>query len=338
MTKSRMSILILITLSAASLLPVPIGAQVRPLLRISVENHPGHVQTEAVRLFVARLEKELGDRFNIQFYDSGDLFRDRDVLAALAGGKVEIAVPGTWQLDRFVPSVSTFLLPTFFGRSARFVHALSDGSVGARVADGVEEALPVKVFGRWLDLGPAHLYFTDRQISSHTDMKGLTIRIAGGVANELRMSELGARPITIAWADLPTQLRSGLIDGTLTTHESVRSGELWEYGISVAIEDHEYFPQYVPLIRESLWRRLCAADRASIEEIWDSIVDEQRLAAAEAQRSARQALVEHGVEIREPDESDLERLRRRLILDEPAIAERLGIPSELYQLLLEATR
>ena len=312
---------------------LPSGAQERPRIRISVENYPGHVQTEAVRRFSEELERVLGDRFDVDFYDSGRLFRDRDVLQALSGGNVEIAVPGTWQIDRYERSVAVFLLPAFFGRSPEFVHRMSDGALGSEINRRMQQSLNAVVLGRWLDLGHAHLYFTNQSVDSHDELRGLRIRVAGGLGNELRIEKLGGEPVIVPWNDLPYFLERRRVDGVLTTHETVRSGELWAYGVDYSLEDYQYFAQYVPLMRRTFWNRLSAEDRSAVMAAWESIVNRQREHAARAQNEARAILQAQGIEIQRATDRDIEDTRRRLLRDQDEMARVLGVPPVVVRLL-----
>jgi TRAP-type transport system periplasmic protein len=325
--------LLLLFLSA---LPGPVGAMEKPRIRISVDNYPGHVQTEAVRHFAEELEARLGDRYSIEFYHSGQLFRDRDVLSAMSAGNAEIAVPGTCQIDRFERSVAAFLLPACFAQSAEVIHALSDGPLGEEINRRMEESLNVVVLGRWLDLGHAHLYFSSRRVTSHREIESLRIRVAGGLGNELRIQTLGGRPVVIPWNDLPFYLQQKRLDGVLTTHETARSGRLWEYGIRYALEDHQYFAQYVPLMRRTFWNRLSSEDRRTIREVWESVVDSQRRAAIRAQEEARLVLERNGIEIVEPEAEDVGAARFQLLLSQEQMAHTLGIPPSVLRLLTSA--
>ncbi|MFP4430154.1 MAG: TRAP transporter substrate-binding protein DctP [Spirochaetaceae bacterium] len=315
-------------------IPEPVAAVEKPRIRISVENYPGHVQTEAVRHFAAELKARLGDRYAIEFYHSGQLFRDRDVLAALSAGNAEIAVPGTWQIDPYERSVAAFLLPACFAQSPEVIHALSDGPLGAEISRRMEESLNVVVLGRWLDLGHAHLFFSGRRVSSHQEIEDLRIRVAGGLGNELRIRTLGALPVSIPWNDLPFYVQQKRLDGVLTTYETARSGRLWEYGIRYAFEDHQYFAQYVPLMRRTFWNRLSSEDRRTIREVWESMVDTQRQAAISAQAEARLVLERNGIEVVEPKAEELEATRLRLLREQDRIAHALGIPPSVLRLLV----
>ncbi len=313
-----------------------LDAQERPLLRISVENYPDHVQTEAVRAFAEALQERLGGQFDVRFYDSGRLFHDRDVLDALSIGHVEVAVPGLWHVDRYERAVAAMMLPHCFGRSPEFIHALSDGALGRDLNRRMEQSLNVVVLGRWLDLGYAHLYFARKAVSDHQDIAGRRVRVAGGFANKLRLESLGAETVTIPWNDLPFYLRQRSVDGVLTTHETFRSGELWEYGLDHALEDFEYFAQYVPVMRRTFWNRLTDDQRHAVTEAWQSIVDDQRREAARAQSEARESLRRHGVTIVRPPDSELEATREYLLQFQTDMAFRLGIPRGVLRLLESA--
>ncbi|MBF0374792.1 MAG: TRAP transporter substrate-binding protein DctP, partial [Alphaproteobacteria bacterium] len=223
------------------------------VLRISTENTASHVQTGAVQNFVDRLTARAGDRLKVEYEHSARLFRDQDVVRAMADGKVDMAVPGMWQLDRFVPEIGLYMLPMFYGLSEAEHHKVRDGAVGRDIDARIQEALDATVIGRWIDLGLTHLYFSEKRVTRHEDLAGLRIRVAGGSINLERLRAFGAHPVVIPWPDFPTALRDRQVDGVLTTAETVKSAALWTSGIRWAFEDGEYFAQYVPIVSRSFW-------------------------------------------------------------------------------------
>ncbi len=299
------------------------------LLRISTENTAGHVQTQAIERFARQLEQASGRRIEVDFHHSAQLFRDRDVIAALSSGKVEMAVPGMWQLDRYVPDVGLYMLPLFYGRTAEENYRLRDGEVGKIVSGRVESDLGVEVLGRWLDLGHAHLYFTDTQVRRHEDLAGLKVRIPGGVANRARLEAFGANPVVVAWPDLPNALERDQVKGVLTTHETVRSAELWRNGVRFSFEDREYFAQYVPMINARFWAGLPADLQQLLRDTWEQVVDDQREAAARAQLDARTALLDTGVKVMVPDVAALAEWRRVARQRESAMIRQMGVDPAL---------
>lgn len=309
------------------------SAGAAPLLRISLENAATHVQARIVKRFAEELAARTGGRLEVQLFTDARLFRDRDVVPALAEGRIEMAVPGTWQLDRFVPAVGVPLLPVFYGRDAAWVHALIDGPLGREIDRRIESGTGAVVLGRWIDLGPVHVFGVGRRIARHEDLAGMTVRIAGGVANQVRLEVLGAKPVIIAWPDLPARLAAGEVEGVLTSYETVASARLWEAGIRSALEDAQYFGQYVPLVAPGFWNRLPESLRREIRATWEEQVEEARSDAARAQEEARALLIANGVRIAVPTPAENERWRRVLAQRQPAMIAALGIDAGLARLV-----
>ena len=301
------------------------SAVAQPLFRISLENTADHVQVIAVRRFADALAARTAGELTVEVYDDARLFRDRDVVRALRDGKAEMAVPGTWQLDRFEPSVGALLLPAFYGRPASYLNEQVDGAFGAEISRRIEASTGTVVLGDWIDLGPIHLFTVDTPIRTHADIAGLRLRYAGGVVNEMRLAALGAEPLLIAWPDFPEHLREGAVDGVLTSYESIASAGLWEAGIRYAFEDSQYFGRYVPLVSAGFWRRIPDHLRRVITETWNEHVATAREEAARSQVRAKAELRSHGVTIVVPSAAELDAARARLMSAQSQMIERLGL-------------
>ncbi len=276
-----------------------------PLMRISVENTDTHVQTKMVKLFATELRERLGDKLEVQLYANARLFRDKDIIQALSQGKTEMAVPGTWHVMNYEANIGVFLLPFFYGRDPQINYQVVDGSIGRAINKQIEDKLQIKVVGRWIDLGHAHLFSMSKKIGHHEDIQGLRVRVAGGVANEYRIKAMGGIPMTVPWPDLPVYMEQGRIDAILTSYETVHSANLDKKGIRYVFEDKEYFAQYIPLIRGSFWSKLSPESQEIIIETWNKHVKYARNQASIAQEEAKTALIKSGVEVVIPDESQV---------------------------------
>lgn len=300
-----------------------------PLLRISTENALDHVQTRAVQRFAERLEKMANGRIAVEFHPEARLFRDRDVIQAISQGRVEMAVPGIWQLDRFVPEAGLFFLPQLYGRETAEINRLRDGEIGARIDRGIEAAFDAKVLGRWIDLGHAQLFTLRRPVRAPSVLRGLIVRTPGGEASAHRLAAQGARPVSIPWPDLPTALRAGSIDGLVTTYETAASARLWSQGIRYAYEDRAYFAQYIPMVSQAFWNRLSPDLKNILAKAWEDGVETARQEAAKAQEDARRILLENGVEIAVPAPADLAASRSALLTKQDDMILALGMDPSL---------
>ncbi len=326
---------IILLLLSTFFIPPIIHSEPLPVIRISVENTNAHVQTKSVLRFTNILKEKLEGLYTIEFYPAASLFKDADIFRALAQGKVEIAVPGTWQFDKLVPEVGVFLLPSLYGRPGKISYALMESEVGKNVISSIEKKIDVKVLGRFIDLGHTHIFSTRKVIENPNDFITKRIRVAGGIANELRIEALGASAVTIAWPDLPLALKGGKVDGVLTSYETIVSAKLYENYINHVWEDNEYFAQYVPIVSRPFWNRLPPTTQNIILSAWESIVDEARVEAAIAQYEAKLVMLRNGSTIIIPKENIITQIRNRLVKEEKNIAEKIGIPITTYTLFTD---
>lgn len=318
-----------------SLWAAAVSAQTLPKLRISVENTDTHVQTRAVQRFADEIGEKLKGRIQVQFFANARLFRDQDIIQALGQGKVEMAVPGTWHVSRFEPNVEIFLLPFFYGRTAQANYSVLDGQVGQTITNRLERNLQSKVVGRWIDLGHAHLFGVNKKIARHEDIEGLLVRVAGGIANKLRIQAFGGRPVIIPWPDLPEYLQQGRVDAVLTSYETVQSAALWQKGVKQVFEDREYFPQYIPLVRMSFWKKLSPDMQHILTGTWEKHVDAARREAAQAQISAKNILVRNGVGVVIPNPQQIETWRNKILARQAEFVKTMKIDPELVREVME---
>lgn len=324
-SKRISTLLLCICVSITSLISTPL-----PLIRISVENTKSHVQTKSVQRFVDLITQQLEGLYDIEFYPSASLFKDADIFRALAQGKVEIAVPGTWHFDKAVPEVGMFLLPSLYGRAPFVSYELMKSEAGKSIINSIESNINVKVLGSFIDLGPTQIFSTDTPIFTVDDFANKRIRVAGGIGNSLRLASLGATPVTIAWPALPLALKKNSIDALLTSYETIVSAELYQYGINYVYEDNQYFAQYVPIVSCTFWQKLTPEIQNIIQSSWEEIVDKARSDAKKAQEDAESIMRGKNITIIRPRDEVIRQTRNMLMQDEKAIAQQIGIPPDTY--------
>lgn len=313
------------------------AAQDVPRLRLSTENGPTHVQTRIVQRFVDRLKREADGRLIVDYQHSARLFRDADVVRALRTGQIEMAVPGTWQVDRIEPSLAVFMLPQFYGLGTAANYRVRDGALGHVINQRLADRLRLQVLGRWIDLGFAHVYSVGVTVQNPEHLAGLRIRLPGGEANVWRLRQFGAQPLVIPWPDVPNALSTRSVDGLVSTHESVETGDLARYGIRHVYEDNAYFAQYLPLVAGAFWTRLDPALQALLADAWEAMVDDARTLAAIEQDAARGRLIAAGFRVFTPSPGLLAETRRRLLARQGELVAQLGIDPALVAMAAEMT-
>jgi len=295
------------------------------VMRISVENSGTHVQVRMLKRFSQRAAEASGGSLVVELYDGARLFRDADVVSALSLGKVEMAVPGIWQLDRYAPDFASLMLPSVYGRTEVDIARVVDTEFGVFLSGILERTLTIVVLGRWMELGSAHTFFIGKSVR---ELRGLRVRVPGGEANEERIRALGSFAVAIPWPDLPSILSRGLVDAVVTTYETILSANLHTFGIGAVLEESHYVGYYVPMINRRFWESLDDRTRSAVKNAWDATVEESRIESRTAQANAKKNLLEHGVRLRASSSSESAVNREKLMLNERSIAERIHVSDE----------
>ncbi len=298
-------------------------------IEISLETGPNHIRNISVVELAEELEAASEGRLEVKVFHGASKYKGTNVPTALAQGALDMGMPGTWHLGKFVPDFNMTGLPMFYGRGRDAQYAVWDGEVGQAMNKKLEDKLGVVVIGRWFDLGFGQMFFTDKEVTSHADLAGLKMRAPGGAANLARFKGFDATAVKIAWPDVPQALQRNTVDGVLTTHESVRSAKLWDSGLKYAYDDYQSFFQYVPVMSKAAWDKLPEDLQTLIVDTWETKVDSVRELAAERQQSAREDGTANGIKRIDASEDDLAAMREKLLAGQDALIEELRIDADL---------
>ncbi len=317
--------------AAAAIMAVTAGevsAQETYKIDVSLETSPDHLRNISMEKWASALNEKSGGRLKVTIFHGAKKYKGVHVLAALDQAAIDMGVPGHGHIAKYVPEFSLLTLPLAYGATRAQVHTLTDGVIGKELNEKIEEKLNVKVIGRYLDHGYLVNFFLQKRVMTHADIVGLKMRFAGGPATAERIKVFGATPTKIPWPDLPQALQRGLVDGFVSTHESIRSAVLWDFGVKYAYDDRQAFIQYVPMMSRKAWEGLPKDLQALIIDSWEATIDDVRLFAKQRHASARVDGGKHGITAIKGKPGDLEAMRKKLLAAQPAIVETLKIDKD----------
>jgi TRAP-type C4-dicarboxylate transport system substrate-binding protein len=300
--------------------------------KVALYTPPTHIRNEMVRTFLKQFEKATDGKVVAELFESGQLSGARDEPKAVARGDIDFVVASHAAISRFVPTTDIVNLPMFSGLSLEAVNSIVDSEIGREINNRVAEKLDVVAIGRWQLLGQLNTYSTKKPIRSVDDFYGMKIRVPGSANMVAHCRALGATATPIPFGDVPMALTQNTIDALLTTDESISSAKLVEAGIRFGFIDHAAIGYYIPLASKKFWKRLNPDQQKSFKDIWDSLIDEQRDAAAKSQLASRKKNEEDGVSYTYPSREVVMAMREKLIKVQPELVEKLKIDSKLVQI------
>ncbi|MBT4041866.1 MAG: TRAP transporter substrate-binding protein DctP [Rhodospirillaceae bacterium] len=290
---------------------------------ISLETGPNHVRNKAMNTWAEYLQDKSAGRLKVRVFHGASKYKGSNVPKALGQGALDMGAPGHWHLGKYVADFGLLFLPAFYGASREQIYAVMDGPIGKELNAKIEKKLKVKVIGRHFDLGYGTMFFTKKAVTSHKDISGLKMRVPGGAANLRRFETFDASAIKVSWPDVPQALQRGMVDGVLTTYESVRSAKLWDSGLRHSFDDYQAYFQYVPMMSLKAWNRLPKDLQDLVVTSWEEQVDPNRKTAEMRQASAKAAGVSHGIKTNAASAAGLAAMRAKLLMVQPGIIEAL---------------
>ena len=311
-------------------------AQAKYKLEISLETGPNHIRNIGVTEWAEFLQKQSNGKLEVKIYHGASKFKDTDIPKALNQGAIDMGLPGTWQLGKFISDFDAADLPIFYGISQEQAYKVWDGEAGKLIVAKLEKKLGVKVIGKWLDLGFQHTFAVTKAIKTYADMKNMKLRIPGGAGNIARYDALGANPVKISWPDVPQALQRGTIDGLATTFESTRSAKLWDSGVKHAYVNNQAFNQYLPVVGQKSWAKYPKDIQDLIVKSWADRIDGLRNRARERQLSARKDAEKNGITTVDPTPADLAETRKILMTKQDKLIQDLKIDPVLVKAIKAA--
>jgi len=309
----------------------PAAARAQHKLEISLETSPNHVRNISVARVAEELMKRSSGKLEVKIYHGAAKHKDTDVPKALNQGALDMGIPVTFHLGKYVSNFDVVDLPVFYGRTRQEIYKVTDGPIGKELAAAVEKKIGVVIIGKWMDLGHQQTYAVSKALNSWQDLKGMKIRTPGGAGNIARFQALGANPIKIAWPDVPQALQRGTMDGLMTTFESMRSAKLWDAGLKHAYVDNQSFTQYVPMISAKSWAKYPKDIQDLIVKVWADEINAIRDDAENRQLSATEDAKKNGVTIVYPPKEDLAAARKLLMSKQDELAAELKIDPALVK-------
>ena len=188
-------------------------------------------------------EKYSDDSIDVKVRCCAQLLTEDEAFKAMQLGTVDMYIITGNNVSPHFPLMDAFVLPYVF-QNKDHAYRVLEGDVGREFAEQLKAATRVHLLTYGF-VGDRDFYNSRQPIKTMADMKGLKVRVPKNQVMIDTFKEFGAAPIPLAWADTPTALQTGTVDGADNGTSFIKSQKFYE--IMPYFTQLEHFSYMSPL-------------------------------------------------------------------------------------------
>ena len=243
-------------------LGVSMVAQAQTVLKIgwtnTIDSHYGVMATT----FNDEIVKRTNGRYKLQYFTSGALGGEREMLEAVQLGTQDLVITSSGPVGNFVPETRIVDIPFLF-RDYDHARKVLDGPIG----DELLAKFPAKglVGITWMENGFRHITNSRRPVKAPEDVKGMKIRTMENKVHMEAFKAMGALPTPMNMNEVFTALQTGTVDGQENPIPVILSNKLYTVQKYLTLTGHVYSPALL-ITSKGFWDKLSDADKAAFKE------------------------------------------------------------------------
>jgi tripartite ATP-independent transporter DctP family solute receptor len=265
--KPRMTF-VLVSAIALGLLHCPVGAQQPTTIRLGHVGFPGPGSIFAIMgdEYANKVNSALKGKVEVKVFHSSQLGTDEQMMRGIKVGAPEMVVPST-VMSTVEAKFGVFEMPYLIVNRAH----MKKVSENKQIQDQLFGGLPTKgirVLGVW-ENGFRHITNNVRPIAKPDDLKGIKLRVPGGVWRVKMFKAYGANPSPMPFAEVYSALQSGVMDGQENPFPQIASAKFQEVQKFLSLSGHVYTPAYL-VVSEEFWSKLPKDVQTTLSKIaWE---------------------------------------------------------------------
>jgi len=221
---------------------------------------PGSLFALSADEFAKRANAKLGNQAKVVVYGSSQLGSDTELLKKLKLGTVDLALPST-VMTSVAAEFGVFEMPYLVQNRAHAARIAKD--IIKPVLGPIVEKQGYKILAVW-ENGYRHITNSKRPIVKPDDLKGLKLRVPGGVWRVKMFQAYGASPSPMEFKEVFVALQTGVMDAQENPLAQIFSSRFYEVQKYLSLTGHVYTPAYV--VAGASWQRVPADVRKTLED------------------------------------------------------------------------
>ena len=259
---------------------------------------PGSLFDASVNEFAKRVNAQMAGKVKISTFGSSQLGKDKELLQKLKLGTVDFALPST-VMSTVADEFGLFEMP-YLVKGRSHMSRIESEIFWAKI-EPAAQAKGYKILAVW-ENGFRHITNNLRPIDKPEDLKGIKLRTPKGAWRVKMFKSYGANPTPMAFSEVFTALKTGVIDGQENPFAQIHSAKFHEVQKYLSLTGHVYTPAYVTVGKKK-WDSLPADVRAELEAIAKSTQGFVYGKAAELETDLLNKLKAGGMAVNEADKA-----------------------------------
>ena len=263
--KGKIGVLIGIISLSLGFWQIPVQAQ--PLtLRLGHVGFPGSLFAITADEYAKRVNTSLQGKVAIKVFHSSQLGSDEQMGRGIKVGAPEMFVPSS-VMSTVEQKFGVFEMPYIIVNRAHMKKVAENKEVQKQLLDGLL-AKGMRVIGVW-ENGFRHITNNVRPIQRPDDLKGIKLRVPGGVWQIKMFRTYGANPSPMPLAEVYSALQSAVLDGQENAFTQIWSAKFHEVQKFLSLSGHVYTPAYLA-VSEKVWAKIPKDTQTTLARIaWE---------------------------------------------------------------------
>lgn len=232
------------------------------MIKLAHTANISHVHHEAAQLFAKGVAERTQGKYEVQIYPAGELGDQPALAEQITMSALDMAIVSLGNMAMYDRRLNAMTAPFLF-KDYDHAHRVIDSFVMNWMNKGLAQydAVGLSMF----DYGFRQVTTQDIVVNTAEDLKGVKIRVPPSTGLMAAFDALGANTQKIAYSELYTSLKQGVIDGEENPVFTIRADSLFETQNQLALTNH-YFDCQVLLINKTIFESLPADVQKIIQE------------------------------------------------------------------------
>lgn len=248
----KWSVTLGVAIAVLGLVPATTIAQQPVTIRLGHVGFPGSIFDIVSNKFAKDVNEALKGKVEVRVFHSSQLGSDEQMIKGIRVGAPEMQVPSTI-MSTVDQRYGVFEMPYLIVSRAHIKKAVENKEVQKTLFDPLP-AKGIRMLGVW-ENGFRHITNNVRPIVRPEDLKGIKLRVPGGVWRVKMFQAYGANPSPMPFAEVYSALQSGVMDAQENPFTQIYSAKFQEVQKFLTLTGHVYTPAFL-IVSEDFWRKL----------------------------------------------------------------------------------